>query len=389
LSGRAVLLGLQAATLAARGALGFRAATAPRPGPVPAEGALRILMLAQSPTRHAGTKYRLTKWADRLRKMGHLVRVVPPIPDTHAERLSNDWSRIARAEYHLRLLVARTMAVWSAPGYDVAVIHINDLPFWEYGSPFVAQALRRMVGRVLLDLDDLPTISGEDSVRPRVCKLVRTVDGLIVGNRRLLDQLPPRPSWFVPTCIDPDEWPSRERLAPEEQPLLGWVGTPGNLANLEPLAPVLAEVCRRHGARVRVICSVRPKLPGVPVEFVQWSAEREVDDLLPLAVGLSPLEDGVKRRCKCALKALQYMAAGIPVVASPVGANADVVQDGVTGFHAADVEAWGRGLDALLSDPARRGEMGRKGRQAVEARWSFETHQRAYLAALRGLPNPS
>jgi glycosyltransferase involved in cell wall biosynthesis len=209
------------------------------------------------------------------------------------------------------------------------------------------------------------------------------VDGYIVGNRRLLEYLPPKPSWFVPTCVDPSEWPARVRS--EQPPVLGWVGTVGNLHNLVRLAPVIAEACRKHGAGVRVVCSDPPDLPGVPMEFVKWSAENEVADLLPMDVGLAPLDEGAMRRCKCAFKSIQYMAAGLPVIASPVGANADVVEDGVTGFHAADPAAWGRALDALLSDRVLRGRMGIAGRAAVEAKWSFEAHEATFLDAMRGV----
>jgi glycosyltransferase involved in cell wall biosynthesis len=221
-------------------------------------------------------------------------------------------------------------------------------------------------------------------VRPRVRALAESVDGLIVGNRRLLEYLPPKPNWFVPTCIDPAEWPV-EPPARKGPPVLGWVGTVGNMAYLSPLAPVLAEACRKHGARLRVVCSHPPDLPGVPVDFVKWSAEREVEDLLPMDVGLAPLDEGAMKRCKCAFKSIQYMAAGLPVIASPVGANADVVEDGITGFHAADAAAWARALDGLLSDPALRARMGAAGRAAAAAKWSFDAHEGEFLDAMRGI----
>ena len=163
------------------------------------------------------------------------------------------------------------------------------------------------------------------------------------------------------------------------------MGTPGNLRNLEAVAPALAEVCRRHGARVRVVCSVEPRLPDVPVEFVRWSAEREVEDLLPLDVGLAPLLDGPRQRCKCALKSLQYMAAGLPVVTSPVGANRTVVRDGETGFHVESAGDWTRSLDRLIVDAGLRRRMGDQGRRDVETRWSFDRYAAAFESAVRGV----
>jgi glycosyltransferase involved in cell wall biosynthesis len=343
-----------------------------------------VLLLAHYPSRFAGTKYRLTMWGDRLRRQGHEVALALPMADRHSTRLSNDWSLRARAEFHLRMLAARTRTVFGAGGIDVAVLHMSDLPFWEFGTPFVARALRRLTGRVLLDLDDLPTVAGEAEVRPRVRALVETVDGLILGNREIAKHLPPRPSWFVPTCIEPAEWPVPDRTGREGPPLLGWVGTPGNLRNLEPLAPALAAVCGKHGARVRVVCSVEPHLPGVPTEFVRWSAEREVEDLLPLDIGIAPLLDGPRQRCKCGLKALQYMAAGVPVVASPVGALSDIVSKDV-GVLASTPGEWEDALDRLCGDRAARIAMGTRARRAAEQRWSFDAHDAAFADALRGV----
>lgn len=382
--GRPVLWALQGLTLAAHGAVDLRAALAPAPHPIPDSGPLRILMLAKYPTRFAGTKYRLTKWGDRLRALGHEVALRTPMSDAAAERLSNDWRLRSRSEHHVRLLARRTRTVWGAGGTDVVVIHMTDLPFWEYGGPFVAQALKRMAGRVLLDLDDLPVIAGEQDVRPQVRELVASVDGLIVGNRRIQEHFPGKPAWFVPTCIDPSEWPRLARRGRLSPLLLGWVGTPGNLAHLEPLAPVLAEFCRKRGARLRIVCSIPPTLPGVPVEFVRWTAAREIEDLLPMDIGLAPLEDGPSQRCKCALKSLQYMAAGIPVVASPVGANSDAVEDGRTGFLASDLAGWAAALDRLGDSEDLRMEMGAAGRRAVEEKWSFARFEPTLLDAIRG-----
>jgi glycosyltransferase involved in cell wall biosynthesis len=167
--------------------------------------------------------------------------------------------------------------------------------------------------------------------------------------------------------------------------VLGWVGTTGALAHLQALAPVLGDVCSRHGARLRVVCDRPPGLPGVPVDFVPWSPEREVQDLLPIDVGLAPLADGPAARCKCGLKALQYMAAGAPVVAAPVGALAEIVEDGVTGLHAGGAAAWTAALDGLLGDRDLRLRLGAEARRRVASRWSFDVHAARFEAALRGL----
>jgi glycosyltransferase involved in cell wall biosynthesis len=382
---RLTLLELQARTALLRARLAARTAGARRHARPPREGPLSVLMLSKYPESFAGTRYRLGIWARRLRAAGHEVRLSLAVPEQDGVRLANDWSVPARAAFHRLLLRSRLEALRDADRFDVAVIHMSDLPFWDHGPPFVARALSRLAGRVVLDLDDLPVTSGETSARPRAHDLVEAVDGVCLGTTDLLDAFPGAPAWVVPTCVDTAAWPVPDRSQRDGPVTLGWVGTPGNLPHLEGIAGPLAEACRRHGARVRVISSRPPDLPGVPVDFVPWSPEGEMRDLEPLDVGLAPLIDGPSFRRKCGLKALQYMASGLPVVASPVGANARIVDDGETGFHARTDAGWVTALDRLLGDAMTRRRLGAAGRAAAEHAWSFDAHAQRYEDCLRGV----
>jgi glycosyltransferase involved in cell wall biosynthesis len=375
---------LRAETAAAQVALAARTAFATRHAPPRADGPMRVLMLASQPASHAGTRHRLTGWAERLRRAGHHVEVSLPVDGELGERLFVKDDFASRAEQLRRTLASRRDVVLRAADFDVAVIHMTDLPYWEYGEPFVAAALTKTAGRVLLDLDDLPVVRGEKAPGPRARSLVGLVDGLVLGNRELASWFPDRPTWIVPTCVDPATWPATDRASRTGPPVIGWIGTSGALHLLEALAPVLAAACAKHDARVRVICDVEPQLPGVPVEFRQWTGGRETADLADVDVGLAPLSDGPVERCKCGLKALQYAASGAPVVASPVGALPQIVVHGATGFHATSMDEWAAALDSLLADPALRASMGRAARAAVESRWSFDVHAAQFERALRG-----
>jgi hypothetical protein len=122
-----------ASTAAARGAVALRGAFGRRPPPPPPEGPLRALLVASHPSGGAGTKYRLRVWGDRLRAAGHHVQLALPARSERALRLYRDWSPGARAEYHLRVLANRVGAVWGAGRPHVTVLHMTDLPHWEYG----------------------------------------------------------------------------------------------------------------------------------------------------------------------------------------------------------------------------------------------------------------
>ena len=131
-------------------------------------------------------------------------------------------------------------------------------------------------------------------------------------------------------------------------------------------------MCREGRARVRLVGSGPVDLPGVPVEVVGWREETEVDEIRGFDVGIMPLPDEPWARGKCGFKLIQYMACGLPVVASPVGVNAEIVEDGGNGFLARDAGEWVAALEWLKGDAALGGRLGKAGRRKVEARYCLQ-----------------
>lgn len=377
---RLLLLRMQAETALARRRAEALCRKRPRHAPPPEQGPWRVLMLSRYGAANAGTKYRLSVWAERLRARGHDVELV--LPWGASDEVEAD-GRAGRLERHRRLLASRLHALRLAADRHLAIVHISDLPGWEYGDPWVAECLARSVGRLVIDLDDLPVVRGETTIRPRMRRMCELADALVLGNEVLPTLLPPRPWGHVPTCVEPAEWPNSVPRSAGEPVVFGWVGTSGNLRYLEALAPVLREVCDGGRARLRVICDRAPQLPGVAVDFVKWSFEGEVRDLVGIDVGLAPLDDGPMERCKCGLKALQYMAAGAAVVASPVGALTEIVEHGRTGSLATAPEDWRRALVELRDDPELRRSYAAAGRESVRRHWSFDVHEAGYVEILR------
>ena len=129
--------------------------------------------------------------------------------------------------------------------------------------------------------------------------------------------------------------------------------------------PALARLTARHpGLKVRVICSAFPAWPEINVERIAWSEASEADALAAAHIGIMPLTDDEWSRGKCAFKLLQYMAASLPCVASPIGANTEAVIDGVNGFHAATVRDWESRLEELIVSPELRARFGAGGLDA-------------------------
>jgi glycosyltransferase involved in cell wall biosynthesis len=166
-------------------------------------------------------------------------------------------------------------------------------------------------------------------------------------------------------------------------PIIGWTGSHSSAQYLCLVEGALRTLARRRRFRFLVIGVEDYRLEGVDVECRPWRAETEVEDLWPMTVGIMPLFDHPWARGKCAMKAIQYLGVGVPAVVSPVGANCDVVGDGICGFHAANEDEWVQALERLLDDVDLRLRMGVAGRHRVEGHYSAEVQAPRVGALLR------
>ena len=215
----------------------------------------------------------------------------------------------------------------------------------------------------------------------------RWVDEVAAGNDVLagVARASARAVTVLPTSIDTAAYQTTTATA-ADPPTVVWIGSPENLIYLEMIRPALARLTVRHPTlKMRVICSQFPLWPEINVESIAWSSASEAGSLAAAHIGVMPLTDDAWSRGKCAFKLLQYMAAGLPCVASPVGANTEAVIDGVNGFHARTVDDWERSLQSLIESPELRARFGANGRAHVESRYAMRRYQERYLELLRRL----
>lgn len=222
-------------------------------------------------------------------------------------------------------------------------------------------------------------------VAGRLSVIMNSARLVIAGNRYLRDYAVRSGANLVevlPTAIDVSRYGAKKHG--EGPPVLGWIGSSVNHGYLDMLAGALREVSRRfEGLRLLVVSDRDYCMEGVQVENRRWSEDTEARDILDMDMGLMPLADDAWTRGKCALKALQYMASGIPAVCSPVGANNEVVEDGVDGFLPAGRDEWVSRLSELAGSPEMRAAMGRSGRVKVAGRFSTAASG-ARLASMLG-----
>lgn len=222
----------------------------------------------------------------------------------------------------------------------------------------------------------------------RFARACRLADAFVCGNEYLAGFCRPhgKPVLVAPSPVPLDV--PRARPGHFADPVrIGWIGGPGNLDALARLASPLRALARRRRIVLVVISEARLELEGVATEHVPWELVGQEQVLASLDIGVMPLEDSPWARGKCAYKLLQYMAAGLPVVASPVGMNCELVADGRNGLLAATPHDWETALERLLADVELAGKLGRAGRETVAATFGYPTQAarwRDFAAGLSG-----
>jgi glycosyltransferase involved in cell wall biosynthesis len=176
--------------------------------------------------------------------------------------------------------------------------------------------------------------------------------------------------WVIPSTVDTDRYVPRA-IEPSTAPVvIGWSGSSTTVRHLRTISGALARVAAAAPVELRIMGG-EFELPGAPVTLRRWSSEGEVDELRRFDVGIMPVPDDLWSKGKCGMKALLYMAVGVPTVASPVGVNSAIIREGENGLLAATEEEWVDKLLTLVRDVELRRRLGAAGRATVEATYSL------------------
>ncbi len=271
---------------------------------------------------------------------------------------------------------------------DGVYIHLHVCPI---GPPWLEWLTCRLARAVIYDIDDmvhlLPTSSanaraGALKSSARYFMLMRRADHVITCTPAL-DEFVRQHNPFttdISSTIDTDRYQPCNAYSNAPELVLGWSGSHSTAPYLHLLDRVLQQLARRHPFRLLVIGPSCFELPGVELEVVPWSAELELPSLQRIDIGLYPLPDDDWVQGKSGLKALQYMALGIPVVASALGCNDRVVQEGRSGFLVRHEDQWLQALERLMADAELRRAFGQAGRRIVEQRYSVLANRNRYLS---------
>lgn len=328
---------------------------------------MRLVSLVESP-EHVCCRYRLQAYCPALESAGHELAILP-LPERWFQRI-----RLFR----------------SLQGYDAVIVQRKL-----FASP-ILRSLRYYARQLIFDFDD--AVWMRDSYHPKGLKsrvretrfaaMVRNADAIVAGNHFLGQHAllhTRNPVTVIPTSVEPKAYP----LAPHASRdtfTLAWIGSASTLKSLKPLIEIFPRVREQvPNLRLKLICDQFLEFPGVPVDTVPWSENTEAKELADADAGIAWMPDDDWSRGKCGLKVIQYQAAGLPVIANPVGVHRLMVNNGVNGYLVQQAEDWIRVVKDLATHANLRLRLGQHGRKQVETHYAVAEGSKRWVSLVNRL----
>ncbi len=349
---------------------------------------MKVLLLSRNGHLGASSRIRFYQYLPYLKVAGIDVEVAPLLPDEYLRRLYVG-NRVSMISIVLAYL-DRLRCLLKSRSFDLLWIEYELFPWW---PAWIEETISRLGVRYVVEYDDAIFDRYEHCSRGLVHSLLRSkIDVVmrnavlvIVGNEylgRYAGHVGAKRVECVPTVVDSRRYRT-ERIGDDGAFTVGWIGTPGTVRYLNGVLPALTEICSKGRVRLVLVGSGKADLGGLPYVMRPWSEQTEISEIQRFDVGIGPLDDGPWERGKCGYKLIQYMGCGRPVVASPVGVNARIVEDGATGFLVRTTAEWVQAINVLRENPSLRAQMGASGRRKVENQYCLEVTAPRLISLLR------
>lgn len=357
-----------------------------------------LAFVPYAPDTTPSQRFRIEQWMTHLREREGIQIELRPFADRELTALLREPGRIGvKAMASLAAYVRSALRVAGAVRHDAVMVHRTI----GLAGPAWLERLLTGLGRPLIyEFDDAIFLLHTSEANRRfgwlkfpqkTAAICRLSSHVVVGNEWLAEyarQFNDRVT-IIPSSIETHKYacfPKKREGGHGgngHRVVIGWTGSSTSQTHLEWFAPVLGEFMKRRDVELRVISNREPQMRGVPYVWRPWTADTEIEEVSRFDIGIMPMPDDQWSRGKCALKALQCMATGTPVVCSAIGANLELIRHGENGLLAATAEEWIQSLERLVDDPTLRFTLGAAGRQTVEAQYSTERCARMFADVVR------
>ena len=348
----------------------------------------KILFLTGDTEISAGPRVRVYQYIPYLEKAGIRCFVIPMMRHASVDKTTSIFWRC------VKLLITSAIryckVVLLSIFCDVVFIQETWLAIWSQNF------IRLLNKNIVYEFDDAiyvpdPKFSSARNAisRKRLCHMLKICKGVVLTNEQLkqFTLLFNKNVLIITGPIDCRRYSPKAKKH-NKHITIGWIGAPQTTFFLEPLSDVFKKIGRHYpNVVVELIGASALKNPSANIRILQWTLDSEVENLHNFDIGIMPLIDSEQARGKGGYKLLQYMAIGIPCVASPVGINSILIEEGVNGYLADSQEQWYEKLQILIDNKSLRESMGAKGRAIAEQRYSLQTSAPKLIEFIAHLAN--
>jgi len=295
----------------------------------------------------------------------------------------------------LRGYLTRIANIFSIKNYDIVYVFMWVTPI---GTSLFERVVRYLAKKVVYDIEDNVMMNVGNEVNPitkllrgpeKTLYLIKNSDHVITSSPFLNDYClrynDKQCCTYISSSIDTDRFIPVNKYNNDHKVVIGWTGTFSSVGYLDLLRNVFLELNKRCQFKLRVIGNFEYELPGVDLEVIQWTKEKEVEDLQGVDIGVYPLEQNDWVLGKSGLKVIQYMSFGLPTVSTNVGTTPRIISHMNNGLLVKTDEEWVNSLELLAKDKDLRKKLGLSARESVLKKYSKNVVKKEYLSILNAM----
>ena len=356
----------------------------------------KILVICPFPEdQAAGQRLKYEQFFNNWRENGYEIEVSSFMDERMWSIVYTERNYIKKMLGTIKGYLRRIKDIFRLRNFDLVYVFMWTTPF---GSSFFERIFRRLSNRLVYDIEDNALIPQSNSLNPimkllkgveKVEFLIKTADHVITSspflNSDSLKLNKKESCTFISDAMDINRYSPKNPYSNDKTIVVGWTGTFSSAVYLDLLRNVFLQLNERIEFRLRIIGNFEYSIPGLDIEVIQWSKEKEIEDLQAIDIGIYPLTQDEWVLGKSGLKALQYMALGLPTVATNVGTTPRIIKHMENGWLVRTEEEWILALETLIKSPDLRCKMGERARNTIEENYSLEVMEKKYLSILNGL----
>lgn len=345
----------------------------------------RIIFLTQTSDIGASARYRVYQYIRYLEKEGFACTVSPAVPDNILLEANNQPNFMNKFRYYSAIIQKRISDMKKINEFDCIFIQ-RDILIHVY--PIIEKLIALRHRKIIFDFDDalylFPPHKKMNFLfnllwdKKKIEKIIKLSGHVIAGNFFLKNYAEDftRNVTLIPTSIDLGFYNFNEgqkRLIGKKV-RIGWIGNQGTFDYLEKIMPVFQKLAKNYDIEIVVIGAKGEQVEGIKITYRDWNPQNEVEEIKNFDIGVMPLTNDEWSEGKSGTKLLQYMAAGIPAVVSPVGVNKEIVEEGLNGFLASSPEEWLEKISNLIERKVDVDKICLRARKTVEEEYSVKVN---------------